>query len=308
QKRSHSHLSQATHGATRSRAPIQKRSHSHLSQATHDAMRSGAPIQKWAHLDSNQDLTGYEPGALPLSYGPARRTCSSFQEAPQFLRARRMAQLAQRLGLDLANALARDGEILADFFERVLAAVGEAEAQPKHLLLARRERVQHLVGLLAQRQADDRIDGGHDLLVLDEVAEMAVFLLADRRLQRDRLLGDLQHFADLVDRNVHLGGDLFRRRLATKLLHQLPRRADQLVDRVDQVHRNADRAGLVGDGARDRLANPPCRVRRELVAAAVLELVDRLHQADVALLDQIQELQAAVGVLLGDRDDQAQIR
>ena len=25
----------------------------------------------WARLDSNQQPTGYEPGALPLSYGPA---------------------------------------------------------------------------------------------------------------------------------------------------------------------------------------------------------------------------------------------
>src|SRR5713101_5324153 len=32
---------------------------------------SRTPLQRWAHLDSNQDLTGYEPAALPLSYGPA---------------------------------------------------------------------------------------------------------------------------------------------------------------------------------------------------------------------------------------------
>src|SRR5881628_2719810 len=31
---------------------------------------SWPPVQRWAHLDSNQDLTGYEPAALPLSYGP----------------------------------------------------------------------------------------------------------------------------------------------------------------------------------------------------------------------------------------------
>ena len=44
------------------------------------------------------------------------------------------------------------------------------------------------------------------------------------------------------------------------------------------------------------LADPPRRVGRELVAAAVFELVHRLHQADVAFLDQVEELQAAVGV------------
>lgn len=63
----------------------------------------------------------------------------------------------------------------------------------------------------------------------------------------------------------------------------------------------------VGDGTRDGLTDPPRRVGRELVAATVLELVHGLHQADVAFLDQVQELQAAVRVLLGDRDHQAQV-
>src|SRR4029077_4710028 len=31
-------------------------------------------------------------------------------------------------------------------------------------------------------------------------------------------------------------------------------------------------------------------------------------QADIAFLDQVEELQAAVGVFLGDRDDEAQVR
>jgi len=73
------------------------------------------------------------------------------------------------------------------------------------------------------------------------------------------------------------------------------------------VHRNTDGAGLIGDGARDGLANPPGGVGGELVTAAVLELVHGLHQADVAFLNQIEELQAAIGVLLGNRDHQAQV-
>jgi len=66
------------------------------------------------------------------------------------------------------------------------------------------------------------------------------------------------------------------------------------------VHRKADSARLVGNGAADGLANPPRGIGGELVAPAILELVHRLHQADVALLDQIKELQAAVAVFLGD--------
>ena len=68
------------------------------------------------------------------------------------------------------------------------------------------------------------------------------------------------------------------------------------------------RRRLVRNRARDRLPDPPRGVGRELIAAAVLELVDRLHQPDIALLDQVEELQAAVGVFLGDGDDEAQVR
>src|SRR6266545_1003675 len=209
--------------------------------------------------------------------GPDRHRSSGLQEAPELLGAGRVTELAQRLGLDLPDALAGDGEVLADLLERVLAAVGQAEAQAQHLLLARRQRVEDLVGLLAQRQADDRLHRRHDLLVLDEIAEVAVFLLADRRLQRDQLL------------------------------HELAGGADQLVDRLDHVHRDADRTGLVRDGSGNRLADPPRRVRGELVAPAILELVDRLHQTDVPLLDQVEELEPSIRIFLRDRDHQPEV-
>ena len=114
---------------------------------------------------------------------------------------------------------------------------------------------------------------------------MRIFFLADWSLERDRLLRDLQHFADLRDRNVHPLGDLFRGWLATEFLHELTRSSNQLIDGLDHVHRNTDGAGLIGNRARDRLANPPSRIGREFVAATILELVHRLHQADVAFLN-----------------------
>ena len=96
-------------------------------------------------------------------------------------------------------------------------------------------------------------------------------------------------------------------RLAAQFLHELAAGAHELVDRLDHVHRNADGAGLIGDGAGDGLANPPSRVGGKLVAAAPLEFVDGLHQADVAFLNQVEELQAAVGIFLRDGNDQAKV-
>ena len=73
------------------------------------------------------------------------------------------------------------------------------------------------------------------------------------------------------------------------------------------MDRDPDRARLVGDRAGHRLADPPGRVGGELEALAVVELLDRADQAEVALLDQVEQVQAAAHVALGDGHDQAQV-
>ena len=90
-------------------------------------------------------------------------------------------------------------------------------------------------------------------------------------------------------------------------LHQLPRGANQLVDDFDHVYRQPDGARLIGNRPADGLANPPRGIGGKLVAAPVLELVHRLHQADVAFLNQVEELQPAIAVFLGDRNHQPQV-
>jgi hypothetical protein len=64
-----------------------------------------------------------------------------------------------------------------------------AEAHAQHAFLARRERGQHACRGLAQVGLDRRIDRQDRVLVLDEIAEVGVFLIADRRFQRQRLVG-----------------------------------------------------------------------------------------------------------------------
>src|SRR5215813_11759959 len=102
----------------------------------------------------------------------------TFEEGAQFPASRRMTELAERLRLDLTDALARDREALADFLERVLAAVADAEAHLDDLLLARRQRLQHRLGLLLEVQVDHRFGRRHHLAILDEIAKMRIFLFA----------------------------------------------------------------------------------------------------------------------------------
>src|SRR3989454_774116 len=218
-----------------------------------------------------------------------------------------MAELAQRLRLDLADALARDVELLADFLERMVGVHVDAKAHAQDFRLARRELREHRVSRLTERLHRGLIDRGCHRGVLDEVAELRVLVIADGRLHRDRLLGDLAHLAHLVLGHLHAHGELLGGRLAAHLLQHLPRDAIELVDRLDHVHRNADGARLIGDRAGDGLTNPPRCIRRKFVAAAPLELVHRFHQADIAFLNQVEKLQSAIGIFLGDRNNQPQV-
>src|SRR5690242_4301066 len=116
---------------------------------------------------------------------------SGVEEAAQLARARGVLELAERLRLDLPDALARHRELLADLLQRVVGVHADAEAHAKDALLARGERGEDAGRRLAQVGLDRGVERQHGVLVLDEVAEMAVLLVADRRLEADRLLGDL---------------------------------------------------------------------------------------------------------------------
>src|SRR3712207_5339946 len=80
-----------------------------------------------------------------------------------------------------------------------------------------------------------------------------------------------------------------------------------LVQLLDDVDRDPDRARLVGQRAGDRLPDPPRRVGRELEALAVVELLRRANQPERALLDEVEERESLVAVVLRDGDDEPQV-
>src|SRR6266436_3298695 len=52
------------------------------------------------------------------------------------------------------------------------------------------------------------------------VSSPRLLLIADGSFERNRLLDELDHLLDLVERHLHLLGDLFRTRLAAQARHQ----------------------------------------------------------------------------------------
>ena len=62
-----------------------------------------------------------------------RMNLAGGEEGSQVTGAFRRAELAERLGFDLADALAGDVELLADLFERMFALAADSETKPNHL-------------------------------------------------------------------------------------------------------------------------------------------------------------------------------
>ena len=83
----------------------------------------------------------------------------AFHEALELAGAPSLAQLAHRLGLDLANPFARDGKHFAHLFEGAVGLLADAETHPQDLLFAWRQRRQDLAHQLGQIALERRLYG-----------------------------------------------------------------------------------------------------------------------------------------------------
>src|SRR5689334_10443591 len=86
----------------------------------------------------------------------------------------RVLQLAQRLGLDLADTLARDVKGVADLLQRMVAGHAEAKTHTNNALLTWRERGQSFGDCIAQARLDGRVDRQDRVRILDEIAKVRV--------------------------------------------------------------------------------------------------------------------------------------
>src|SRR5713226_4601724 len=116
------------------------------------------------------------------------RGAQLLQVVPQVLGARGMAELAQGLDLDLADALACHAKALADLLQGALVTVDEPKAELDRAPLAWDKGVEG--GLDRKLEHGDRagVRRGRGLLALDEIAALGILFMADRCLQRDRPL------------------------------------------------------------------------------------------------------------------------
>src|SRR3954453_10985879 len=187
--------------------------------------------------------------------------------------------LLERRGLDLAGALARHVERAPDLVPRARVLPAEAVPQLEDAALAVGEILQRLAQRFLGQDLGGPLVRGLGALVSDELTALRLLLVADRLLERNRRLSGALDRVDLLRIDAGDFGDLLGGGLTAELGDELALGAADLVELLDVVDRDADRPRLVGERAGDRLADPPGRVRRELEALAVVELLGGADQA-----------------------------
>ena len=218
-----------------------------------------------------------------------------------------MAELPDSLVLDLADPLTGDAEDLAHLLQGVGATVVHAEAHPQHVRFPLGEGTQNLFQGFGKQCVGGGIGRAGGPLVLYEGADGGILFVTYGGIQTQGIGSGAVGLNDFFHRQTQLRGDLLHGGFPAQLLNQLPVAAGGLVDDLYHMHRHPDGPGLVRNGPGNGLPDPPGGICRELVSLCPVKLINRADQSRVALLDQIQNVQAPAGVFFGDGDNQTQV-
>ena len=103
-----------------------------------------------------------------------------------------MFQLSQCLGFNLPDTFARNTELLANFFERVIGIHADSEAHAQHAFFPRGQAGQNASHGFLQVRLNCRIDRNDRIFIFDEITEMRIFFVANWGFERNRFLGNFQ--------------------------------------------------------------------------------------------------------------------
>ena len=141
----------------------------------------------------------------------------------------------------------------------------------------------------------------------DSIHHRAVRFGAHRRIHGGHALIEAQQALHVRRGSIQHVRYFFCTGFVIKLLGQLTGRPQVNIEFLHHMDRQANSAGLVHDAALDRLPNPPGGVGGETETALRVEFFHGANQAQVALLDQVQQRKPAVDITTGNLHHQAQV-
>src|SRR5437879_8891145 len=112
-------------------------------------------------------------------------------------------------------------QVLSDLGQGVLFAIQKAKVVLDDMALALVQLVEHMRDLLPEDVTRRDVGWRGCDLVLDEVAQGAIAIVTNRRLQADGLLARLQDIVDGIYADMHALRDLLGAGLASQFLKEL---------------------------------------------------------------------------------------
>lgn len=218
-------------------------------------------------------------------------------------------EFAKGLGFDLADTFAGQADFLADLLEGERLAARQAETQSQNRRFAFVDGVEQFVDGFDFIIIEDGLIGGGGTFVVEHFAEReGVAFAVDRGLGGSLEGPDgVPDHADFFGGHLHGVGQFIDTGLAMEFGFQFAGGAFAQRDEFDHVGGDVDGLDGVDEGAFDGLLDPPGGVGAEARALGGVETFDGFEQAEVALFDEVDQGQAAVAVVLGDGNDEAQI-
>src|SRR5207302_4127514 len=151
-------------------------------------------------------------------------------------------QTRQGLAFQLTDALTRQIELVPDRLERPGLAL-ETEAKLEDSPLALGERIERAPYALSAERLLGLVERIGRLAVGKEVAELALVVGAHRLVERDGRVRRAERLVDVLHRKTGCLGQLVLRRFTPELDFEPACCAPQLLLALDDVDRDADRAG-----------------------------------------------------------------
>lgn len=170
--------------------------------------------------------------------------------ALQELAARALAEAADGLLLDLADALAREAELLANLLKGHLLAA-DAEEGLDDVALALGQGAQRALNLAGEALVDEPAVGVWRVLVDEDVQEAVLLAVGKRRVDRDVATRHAERILHLVGWQVEFLGKLLGGRLALVLLLELGVCLIDLIEGAYLIEWQADDAALLSKSLED---------------------------------------------------------
>src|SRR2546421_6678930 len=148
---------------------------------------------------------------------------------------------------------------------------------------------------------------GRRCAVFQCISQRVASLVINGCVERDWLFDDAEQIHDLAYSEIARLGYLLWQRIKAILLRELCRDPTYLAQSCCHMFRKVNESRLLTCCAADCLANPPSSIGPKMATALVVKLFRGTHQAEIALLNKIDEGNAGTCIATRDSDNESKI-